>query len=297
MKKFGYSFLLSLLIPFIWGNCFYNIDFIGWKFAAIGYIFTIVLSIFLKLKFNALLDKKVTLTILSVPLAYSILTVIIPTIELLNFINPVILSFLLLIFNLFYLKKNSAFLILSANVLIVVTYLAFVHPYWLKFNYYGQTEMNTQSFEETSHLKNKVPLHEYRFINHRLDTVYIRSEKFVVLETWNETCPPCIAAMINLKAFYTQNNSLFDQYYLYENRKETIRNNFNAIFNYSYISDKSRILIDINQNLYNDLEMNSYPCFLIYDPMGNLLHIEYGYSEEKHTELISTLLSFIKNKG
>ena len=85
------------------------------------------------------------------------------------------------------------------------------------------------------------------------------------------------AAMNELPDFYKTIENKVDVYYLYESGKETVRKKFDKIFSFKNIDDKSKILIDINQELYNSLNMKGFPYFLLFDSTGNLIYHSRGY--------------------
>ncbi|MFQ5447875.1 MAG: TlpA family protein disulfide reductase, partial [Saprospiraceae bacterium] len=116
-------------------------------------------------------------------------------------------------------------------------------------------------------------------INSDLDTVNLLNslDKYILLETWNETCLPCIKAMKELPDFYKSMQSKMETYYLYENSNERVRKKFDKIFNFKNIKDKTKILIDINEELYKGLNMKGFPYFLLFDSQGNLIYHSRGY--------------------
>ena len=136
---------------------------------------------------------------------------------------------------------------------------------------------------EASAINLQVNLSDFSFINASLDTVTLSdaSGKYTLLETWSETCPPCIRAMRDLPDFYRSIENKVNVYYVYENRKASARNNFEKIFAFQEIKDKSKILIDMEQNLYQALQVNSYPYFLIFDSSGKLIHYIQGYNDKE----------------
>ena len=50
------------------------------------------------------------------------------------------------------------------------------------------------------------------------------------------------------------------------------------IFNFKSIKDKSKIRIDINQNVYDALDMQDFPYFLLFDSTGKLIYLQRGYT-------------------
>ena len=140
----------------------------------------------------------------------------------------------------------------------------------------------------------KVNLKGFFFINSSLDTVVLgNSSKYILLETWNETCLPCIKAMKELPDFYKSIQGKVEVYYLYENDDWQTRRRFERIFGFKNIEDKSMILIDINQGLYQSLGMKGYPYFLLFNPSGQLVFQKSGYSNKD--EFCDEILALINN--
>jgi len=126
-------------------------------------------------------------------------------------------------------------------------------------------------------------LREFKFLDHTLDSLSISlNNKFIVIESWTEWCPPCIQAMKDLQPWFEDNKDLIDHYYLYENKNfERIRDK-RAIFSFKAISDSQKIIVDPEQALHHSLQMSSYPYFAIYDSTGQLINIIKGY-KASHT--------------
>ncbi len=55
------------------------------------------------------------------------------------------------------------------------------------------------------------------------------------------------------------------------------------IFNFKSIKDKSKIRIDIDQNLYDALAMQGFPYFLLFDSSGKLIYLQRGYTGKDAT--------------
>ncbi len=129
-------------------------------------------------------------------------------------------------------------------------------------------------------LDSTVSLFDYPFIGPSLDAAILKTElgKFILLETWSETCFPCIKAMEELPDFYQSIQDKVDVYYVYENKKLRVRKQFDMIFNFKSIQDKSKIRIDIDQNLYDALGMQGFPYFLLFDSNGKLIYLQRGYT-------------------
>lgn len=122
-------------------------------------------------------------------------------------------------------------------------------------------------------------LFQFYFIGPERDTSKLSATpgKFILLETWSETCLPCIKAMRELPDFYRSLQDKMDVYYVYEHPKEQVRQQFDRIFQFESIHQKSRIRIDLQQALYKAMNMEGLPCFLLFDSSGKLRYLQQGY--------------------
>ena len=107
---------------------------------------------------------------------------------------------------------------------------------------------------------------------------------------------PCLKAFKDLHPFCTDNQKYLQTYYLYENRKSSARNNFDKIFNFKHILDKSKILIDIEQNLYLSSGMKGFLYFLLFSPTGELILTQRGYTSEIRDKLEAKIEKLILRK-
>ncbi len=207
-----------------------------------------------------------------------------------HIINPVTIAFIVLLLGLTKLKDltNPRNLFIFASITI---FYAYFFMFTWKSSWLGgrQPSFDTEVHQkaegpgpEASAINVNVNLSDFSFINASLDTVTLpgASGKYTLLETWSETCPPCVRAMRDLPDFYRSIENKVNVYYVYENRKASVRNNFEKIFSFQEIKDKSKILIDMEQNLYQALNVNSYPYFLIFDSSGKLIHHIRGYGDK-----------------
>ena len=81
--------------------------------------------------------------------------------------------------------------------------------------------------------------------------------------------------------------------YLYQNFRE---NNLSAgeIFSFARIKDKQKIRVDVNNRLFQELGINSYPYFLLFDSKGNLIDYFSGYNhnfKSRYEDRISNMLN------
>lgn len=127
---------------------------------------------------------------------------------------------------------------------------------------------------------------EFYFLNENRDTIMLDNlNKPLLIETWNETCPSCIQAMLDIQDEISSMMFL-DHVYLYENSRNV---NHNQVFSYRHINNSNNILIDINQEFYNEFKMDGYPYFLLFNTKGKLLLSKKGYDPNSASNLLNQL--------
>lgn len=302
MKKISlvtYSFLLSA----IWGACFLSLDMADNYTAALGLSFTFLSSYFLQRQYQFNISLADKLIILAIP-AIFLIGLYVQLFDFgyfwsdssgfsslymrsfyLHLINPALLAFIMLVLGLTWLKdlRNPANVFVFTFAALFFSYLFM--PEWRKHSPYKgkKTAFNAESPVQKTvqpEINYSIKLADYSFINPSKDTISLPegSEKYVLLETWAETCPPCRRAMQEMPEFYRLVAEKLSVYYVYESPKTSDRNNFDEIFSYDRIQDPASVLIDINQKFYKASNMQGYPYFLLFDPKGNLLTHVHGYS-------------------
>jgi thioredoxin-related protein len=130
-------------------------------------------------------------------------------------------------------------------------------------------EINKRNLNEDLHLS------DFSFLNLHLDTIKLPLEKPLLIETWNETCRPCIASIKDLEPFIETLD--LKHIYLYEALGET-RLKPEKVVAFKFIENKSKIFIDANDHFLNELGMKSYPYFLMFDTNGKLVDYFAGYA-------------------
>lgn len=211
------------------------------------------------------------------------------------FINPIFIAFL--IFGITSFFKNG---LPKKEVQFFV--IAFIYLY--SFSLYNiwdnsvrmRIKYNSYNFEtEDRALNKKIPnLFHYRFLNSSLDSISLgKNEKYTIIETWNEKCPPCFSAIKEMAFFYDSLKLSVNQYYVYIPRKKNTNFNYNDVFSFDKINNKEKILIDIN--LQEDAYLDSYPVFLVFNKKGELVFSQIGYQSSHKQVLEKEILSVIKN--
>ena len=208
--------LFSVSILVVWFFLFMNAKRPGYFGVLIGLIYTFYGNIYFKNNENK------TLKVLKyvAPLFYLVMSFIMirPSIWLL--INPILVGFTtLFISDLF--KKEELKVI---NFILPITYFyiyAFtIFPIWERTTV---APPETYNFEKQNNEIDSVLLYEFQFLNSDFDTIKLNTDKdFIIIESWNETCVPCLKAMDELPPFYDSISNRFDQYYMYESIKKSI---------------------------------------------------------------------------
>jgi thiol-disulfide isomerase/thioredoxin len=213
------------------------------------------------------------------------------------FLNPIWLAFIFLVLQLFWLSDIRKFSNIFIYLFIGIFYTYSFFPISARW----QPPVVTTNFDDNPET-NKSPsyqapdtlfLSDYHFINSSLDTIQFRSDReYTFLETWNETCAPCIRSFRELSPFLKDLENV-QFYYLYEHSKPEVRKKFDKIFSYAPVPDSSRILIDINQELFNAAGMQGYPYFLLFNPEGEVVFAQAGYKsfylETMKTKILEAL--------
>jgi thioredoxin-related protein len=322
MKKKLSLLLYGFVLINVWSICFLASGMADVYTAAMGLVFTFLSIYLLQKEYDFKLSALDKWMVMALPILYLcyLYTVLYDTgyfkVHNYNFvawyqllfykhiINPVTIAFIVLLLGLTKLKDltNPRNLFIFASITIFYAYF-FMHTWKNSWVFGHQPSFDAEVTQEAdgpspeaSAINVEVNLSDFSFINASLDTVTLPdgSGRYTLLETWSETCPPCIKAMRELPDFYRSIEDKVSVYYVYENRKASVRNKFDKIFTFKEIKDKSKILIDVEQHLYQTMNMRGYPYFLIFDSSGKLVHHIYGYGDKdqfkaeivKHIQLV-----------
>jgi thiol-disulfide isomerase/thioredoxin len=302
VKKFA-LFFYGFTMASIWSACFLDGHMADGYTAALGLSFTFLSIYFLQrqLKFSLTLVDK--LMILIMPVVFLVGLYVNLTdfgyfwsdaagfsrwymvSFYLHLINPGLIAFILLVLGLTWLKdlRNPANVFVFTFITLFFAYS--LMPEWRKRSPYKgkkipQNTENRADKNAASKINDAVKLANFSFINPARDTISLPngSDKYILLETWSEACPPCRRAMQEMPEYYRTVADKLSVYYVYENIRMSERNNFDKIFSFDKIQDPANILIDINQEFSKATNMIGYPYFVLFDPKGNLLTHVYGYS-------------------
>ncbi|WP_027001530.1 TlpA family protein disulfide reductase [Hugenholtzia roseola] len=159
---------------------------------------------------------------------------------------------------------------------VVLLFACYFYPYHIDgyqpipyLSALDKIEINKRNLNEDLNLS------DFAFLDARLDTIKLPLEKPLLIETWNETCRPCIASIMDLEPFIE--NLDLKHVYLYEALGET-RLKPEKILQFKFIKNKDKIFIDANDHFLEELGMKSYPYFLMFDKNGKLVDYFAGYA-------------------
>ncbi|WMN07512.1 hypothetical protein QYS48_29010 [Marivirga arenosa] len=270
-------FYSLLLIP-LWGLGLLQIDIANDFTRLLTFLFTAYIILFLKYK--QMINKGV---LLIGPTFYMVATIIIRPIDELILFPITWIYFMFIILLLFGELK-----LLRSHIFILFIIIAFIFKDELK-----EEEPSFLNFsKEYDYIRKPDLLLEYEFINYLKDTVHIDTQrKPVLIETWNETCKPCIASIKEMEDDLGSYNS-FHHIYLYQsNSSKSLA--LDSILNYKHITDKSKIYVDANNRLLKSMGLKSYPFFIIFNSEGEMKKYFSGYKSEYKNEILNKLLNEI----
>jgi thioredoxin-related protein len=182
--------------------------------------------------------------------------------------------------------KKWAYLILAVATAL---YALVIYPN----STYDQPFFEDEPTTETS-ITHPHNLSGFTFLDQSGQPINFSHKQFVLLETWHETCPPCLKSIKNLQDTLANIKDL-QNFYLYQARgKEMLSND--SILNFTVIKEKSKILIDPNNELFDSLDLDAYPYFLLFDKTGKLITSRKGYAKEIEADILYWLKVNIKKE-
>lgn len=293
LKNFSIAILISATYIPIWGLNLLDADTVENFSVCIGIFYSIVAIYYFK---NLEVIKNLKygeLYLLIFPLFYFISTTIIFRKNSVFIYNPILWAFISLIISFKFLNSihlRELFFIIFAS------YLYGYHIYPIFKNYVTDDKFSVVSIEEKDITLNK-NIQAYSFVNYRNDTLILKPQrKFTLIETWNESCAPCVAAMSDLQPTFDSLNTYVDHRYLYENgsQKQLLTNL--RIFSFPRITDKSKILMDVDNKFFEDSKMASFPYFLLFDDRGKLIDYFKGYDSRFKDYFTKRISEMVKIK-
>ena len=252
-------------------------------------IYTFTSSYFVSVEFKDFKFSK--FLIVSFPSLYFVLILLVKDIDLFIFLNPILIANIFLFSAVFIFKKLNL-----KKVYFFYLFFAYLYAFVL-FEFWEDSIIIKDTFEnsvEKKYIRSDLNLKNYNFVSYKNDTVKINSQKLVLIETWNENCPPCIKSIKELESTIDSLENNLEHYYLYESNFYQRKNNFQEIINFNHIKQKSKILIDYDQSFFKASGMYSYPVFLLFDKDGVLLDYFTGYSSDKKEYFKKRIISMTR---
>lgn len=265
--------LVSFCVLPIWGLSFLATAFANQLTLVYGLLLTAGIFSWLGSKGREL-DKRAYLLGLSGPIFYLIAMVfaqqelsweaVLP--------NPILMGFLVASLSLLITVRKLVFF--PFIVASVVAYATFVFPI-----YQTNIELGNVDFEEIIQKKDSltlVPLSEFPSLHQEVTNKLKEGNyDYVLIETWNEKCKPCMESMNDLQSFMDTNPQVL-HVFLYQKMGSTNLSD-NEVKEFKKISDSNKILIDENNAYYDRMKLSGYPYFILYDTDGNTLDWFSGY--------------------
>lgn len=284
-----YYLVYTFSLMIFWGLLFLDLNKPGLLgiFIGLGYTFysSFIIRCFVE-------EEHIKLKIIKFigPTIYVLLSLYTQKISLYSLISPINMAFFIFCIALFskdkFPKKEVQFFVVA----FIYLYSFSIYNVWDK----GMrvNARNNYDFEiQAKSINRKIPdLSHYQFLNSDLDSIHLSGkDEYIIIETWNEKCIPCFKAMAGMNDFYKNIAAKAKQYYVYIPVKKTV--NYDKVFAFDKIEDKSSILIDIN--LQDDALLNQYPVFLVFDKEGTLVFSQVGYKESAKKDLQKGILSVL----
>lgn len=197
------------------------------------------------------------------------------------YFNPVIWAYITYLIAFLFYKSSRRVLYISLS-LTTALYSLVIYP--ITTYYYPFFEKSTST---TTSIRLGYNLSEFSFLDTSGQSIRLESQHFILLETWNETCPPCLKSIRNLQDTLGKIIGI-ENYYLYQQRGKS-KLTTDSILNFSLITKKDRILIDPQNALFDSLSLQAFPYFLLFNPNGELVSSRKGYAKELETDILSWL--------
>ena len=186
-------------------------------------------------------------------------------------------------------KYSLQFFVVSYMLLYALT----LYPIWEQHNTVGEMT-ETYDFAIAQREIKNLDIRMIPFIKSD-DTSYLikPNHKYVLIETWNEKCSPCFAAIKDLAGFFDLHQDKMIHFYLYQAPNKNTITDRNSVFHFEKIKNKNKILIDKDNQLYDQMGLEGYPYFLLFDQNGQLIYQYFGYHSSVKDELSENILGMI----
>lgn len=289
-----FYFIYTLLLGAVWYFLVADIGYLGYAGLFLGLLTTFYSAFFIR--YTKPENPFSTIVKFAVPssfLIYTFATMLYTSIG--AVFHPIIFAFLLLLTSVANANKIPPLHYQFFVVVLCYLYTFSIYDNFWLHPVFGAEARSLQVGISTPKPPTQSPIYidlqHFKFVNKAKDTLQILPEgKFVILETWNEKCPPCMRAIPEMSVFYEQIKEKAHQYYIYiPNISKSATLDTDKVFNFEKIKEKEKVLID--QNLQQDLQLDSYPVFVVFDKDGKQVFQYIGYNKD---EIIAGIQAIIK---
>lgn len=274
------SLIISICLIPLWGLGLLAVSIASIFTATVTFIITLSLFQFTPISKDQ--DSKKFLLLF--PLFYLVSSLVYLDIRLLwNF--PIVWIFILSVLTIMNNTKTLA--PYFTFILISVFYCTLLYPHE---HLDSSRDLSLSTSQKT--ISNNLNINSFKIINALSDTICLElNDKPILIETWNETCKPCLKAIKELSY-----HSLGDinHVYLYQSRTKNTMST-DSIFNFSLIEHKDQIYLDPENTLYNILNLRAFPSFILVSPEGKIKHVVTGFQNEESPTTIEQLKALLNS--
>lgn len=206
IKNIFLIFIFSLLYIPIWGLTLLDVDTSNSFSIFVGILYSMIAIYFIKNTEIVKSTKYAKVCLFMFPVFYFIASLaMIPF-----FLNPILWAFITLVCSMLIVNTLN---IKEVFFILFISYFYAFHLHPTFKNLVPNNKFTVESIEEKN-LQLSKKLQTYFFENSDNDTINITSnKKFTIIETWNEKCPPCIAAMADLQPLFDSLSPIVNHFY------------------------------------------------------------------------------------
>jgi thiol-disulfide isomerase/thioredoxin len=284
-----FSLLCSFLVVFLWGLCFFNLDYANQYTGFAALLATFYIPYFIP-KIDT--HKSLQRFFLFIGIILILAIKVYAQGSYFWIFTPVLWAVILYCLAIFSPKIKPLITFIAVVIYISVYFFA-IYP----FSDFGKEYISLQTKEDVAPeviINENVNLADFNFLVSPKDSTKFTFDKPIVIETWNETCTPCIASIKDLQDEFEQDTS-FHYIYLYQYRGKNDKLSTKQIFDFQLIKDKTKIRIDMRNQLFEKMELGSYPFFLVFGTDGKLKGYQLGYKSDKKDEVIEKIRKLVES--
>jgi thioredoxin-related protein len=208
-------------------------------------------------------------------------------------LNPIVTAFIVFLLGVRLTLLFEKYSLQFFTVSYIILYSISLNSKWHSLTGFNNDIIQNEFSQglETDSMDTDVNIFQVPFFKSHDSLFYIqKSNKFILIETWNEKCNPCINALQDLKNSFDGKDLV--QFYMYEQTKKFKDIDMANVFRFEKIPDHNKIIIDNDNLLFNKLELEGNPYFLLFNPEGKLIFKYFGY----HKSIKGDLINAIKDK-